>query len=149
MNNIFKLFIIIIAISSFSFSLDNYYIDYSLNTNTIYAFNGIDDGGGSEQNTNSSAGKLIPLENPLPGVNDIPTLVDKLLGIVLKIGVPIIALAIIYTGYLFIAAQGNPEKLKQAKDTFVYVLIGAAILLGAYAIAKAVFSTVESIRGVS
>jgi len=89
------------------------------------------------------------LANPLAngGVNDIPTLIQKILEIVITIGVPIVALAIIYAGFQFVAARGNPEKLKRAKETLLYVIIGAAILLGAYVIAEAIGATVEAIRG--
>lgn len=89
------------------------------------------------------------LKNPLGdgNINDIPTLVEKLLGIVLVVGVPLIALAIIYAGFKFVTAQGNPEKLKEAKDTFVWVVVGAAILLSAYAIAQGIKSTIIDIRG--
>ena len=91
--------------------------------------------------------KIEKLNNPLGNnINDIPSLVKAILDIVLNIGVPIIALAIIYAGYKFVAAQGKPEKLKEAKQTILYVFIGAAILLAAYAIAQAIFSTVTSIR---
>jgi hypothetical protein len=91
----------------------------------------------------------IRLGNPLEngGVRDIPTLVREILKIVITVGVPIVALAIIYSGFLFVAAQGNPEKLKKAKDTLLYVIIGAAILLGAYVIAEAIEATVAAIRG--
>ncbi len=94
------------------------------------------------------SGKPITLINPL-GDNDItlPKLIERILSIALKIGTPLVALAIIYTGYLFIAAQGNPTKLGEAKKTLVFVLIGAAILLGAYAIAKALVATINAIRG--
>ncbi len=94
------------------------------------------------------SGKPITLINPL-GDNDItlPKLIERILSIALKIGTPLVALAIIYTGYLFIAAQGNPTKLADAKKTLMYVLIGAAILLGAYAIAKALVATINAIRG--
>lgn len=102
--------------------------------------------GGVTTNVSDDFSKLV---NPLKsgGVEDIPTLVEKILEIVLKIGTPIIALAIIYAGYLFIAAQGNPTKLETAKKTLVYVVIGAAILLGAYVIAETVVGTVNAIRG--
>ncbi|MCA9352707.1 hypothetical protein KC901_00825 [Patescibacteria group bacterium] len=101
---------------------------------------------GANQTITSPSIKLI---NPLAkgGVNDIPTLVREILKIIITIGVPVIALAIIYAGFKFVAAQGNPEKLKKAKDTFVYVIIGAAILLAAYAIAEAIDATVAAIRG--
>jgi hypothetical protein len=61
---------------------------------------------------------------------------------VIKIGIPIVALAIIYSGFLFVAAQGNSEKLKEAKRALMYSLIGAAILLGSWAIAQLISNTV-------
>jgi hypothetical protein len=93
--------------------------------------------------------KGATLTNPLAGgnINDIPTLVETLLRIVLVVGVPLIALAIIYAGFKFVTAQGNPEKLKEAKETFLWVIVGAAILLSAYAIAVGIQSTVIQIRG--
>lgn len=95
----------------------------------------------------SSATASVKLENPIGGIDSIPALVENILDIILTIGVPLIAMAIIYSGYLFVAAQGNPTKLETAKKSLVYVILGAGILLGAYAIASAVVSTVEAIRG--
>lgn len=60
----------------------------------------------------------------------------------LKIGIPIIALAIIYSGFLFVSAQGKPEAITKAKNALMYTLIGAAILLGSWAIAKLISETV-------
>ena len=94
----------------------------------------------------------IKLKNPLNmsnngGIDNIPDLVKAIVKIALTIGIPLIVLAIIYSGYLFIAAQGSPDKLKVAKDTLLYVIVGAAILLGAYVIAEAVVGTINAIRG--
>lgn len=90
----------------------------------------------------------VKLDNPLGnGIDNLPDLVRALLDIVLTVGVPLIALAIIYSGYLFVAAQGNPDALKKAKSTLVYVVIGAAILLAAYAISEAIVGSIEAIRG--
>lgn len=120
--------------------------------NIVYAQTTIDDngaGGTTIFDSGDNGSNFSRLQNPLEGggVNDIPTLVRKLLDIVLTIAVPIIAVAIIYTGFLFISAQGNPEALKKAKTTLMYVLIGAAILLAAYVIAEAIESTVRAITG--
>jgi len=101
-------------------------------------------GGGSAEVASGN----IQLANPLGSIKDIPSLVKQILEIAMKIGVPLIVLAIIYTGYLFIAAQGAPDKLTAAKESLVYVVIGAAILLGAYVIAEAIVGTVNAIRGV-
>jgi hypothetical protein len=108
------------------------------------------DPSGSSTNPAPDATSFIGLENPLAsgGVEDIPTLVEKILEIVLTIGVPIVAVMIIYSGYLFIKARGNPDGLKEAKKNLLGVLIGAAILLGAYVIAETVVNTINAIRGV-
>ncbi len=85
--------------------------------------------------------------NPLgPELDTIPAFIKKLIEIVLTIGVPVVTLAIIYTGFLFVKAQGNPEELKTAKKALTYTLIGAALILGAFVIASAIGSTVDEIK---
>jgi hypothetical protein len=86
-------------------------------------------------------GKLC---NPVP-IDSIPAFIKILLEGVLKIGMPLIALAIIYCGFLFVEARGNPEKISQAKKALTYTVIGAAILLGSWAIAKLISDTVLSL----
>jgi hypothetical protein len=84
--------------------------------------------------------------NPIPRVTSLNSLIKTVLEGALKIGMPFIALAIIYSGFLFVAARGNPESLSKAKTTLMYTLIGAAILLGSWAIAKLISETVLSLR---
>ncbi len=88
--------------------------------------------------------------NPLgPKMETIPQFIEAILNFVLIIGVPIVTLAIIYTGFLFVTAQGKPDKLKTAKETLKYVLIGAALLLGSLVIASAIKGTVDCITSAS
>jgi len=82
--------------------------------------------------------------NPIR-VNSIQQLIKTLLEGVIKIGIPIVALAIIYSGFLFVAARGNPEEIKKAKTSLIYTLIGTAILLGSWAIAQLISDTVTSL----
>ena len=81
------------------------------------------------------------LTNPIP-YDTINQFIKVLLEGVLRIGIPIVALAIIYYGFLFVAARGNSEKITKAKDGLLYALIGAAILLGSWAIAQLISNTV-------
>ena len=87
------------------------------------------------------------IKNPLGdnGPQDIPTFIQTILKVVLTVGVPVITLAIIYTGFLFVQAQGKSEELTKAKKTLLYTLIGAALLLGAFVIAQAIKGTVDEI----
>lgn len=96
------------------------------------------------------AADLSKLKNPLEGtVDDIPGFVETLLNIVLLIGIPLVALAIIYSGFKYVAAQGSPDKLKDANKTFLATLIGAAIILGAFIIANAIGGTVRQLTAFS
>ena len=86
------------------------------------------------------------INNPLgDNIRDIPTFIQALLKIVVLVGIPIVTLAIIYSGFMFVQAQGNMEKLGDAKRNFVYTLIGAALLLGAFVISQAIQGTVDQI----
>ncbi len=70
--------------------------------------------------------------------------VKAILEVVLKIGIPVAAMFIIYSGFLFVKAQGNPEELKKAKSAFTYAVIGTAILLGSWLLATGIESTITS-----
>ncbi len=84
--------------------------------------------------------------NPLgPNTASIPAFIRTLLTGALKIGIPVVALAVIYCGFLFVAARGNAEKLTKAKDALLYTLIGAGILLGSWSIAELISSTVTGL----
>jgi heme/copper-type cytochrome/quinol oxidase subunit 2 len=87
------------------------------------------------------------LQNPLKeGYTSIPDFLGALLDIVITIAIPIIVLMIIYSGFLFVKAQGKPEELVTARKAIVWTLIGAAIILGASLLSYAIQGTIEEIR---
>jgi hypothetical protein len=86
----------------------------------------------------SSSGQIV---NPIPSVTSVPGLIQKILTGVLKVGIPVVALAVIYCGFLFVFARGNSEKLTKAKDALLWTLIGAAVLLGSWALAQMISTT--------
>lgn len=89
----------------------------------------------------------IKIENPLgKSIDTLPKFIETILNIVLVVGVPIVALAIIYSGFLFVSAQGNSEKITEAKNTLKFTLIGAALLLGSWIIAQAIQGTIAEIK---
>ena len=85
-----------------------------------------------------SSAKIV---NPIRA-ETINELIKTILEGVIKIGIPVIVLAVIYSGFLFVSAQGNPEAIKKAKDALLYTLIGATVLLGSWAIAQLISDTV-------
>lgn len=84
--------------------------------------------------------------NPISGVGSISELIRSVLVKALQIGIPLVALAIIYSGFLFVFARGNEEKLSTAKSALLYSIIGAAILLGSWAIAELIQNTVVGLQ---
>ena len=86
----------------------------------------------------------VTVDNPITPTSLNDFIKSILIGVI-KIGIPVVALAIVYCGFLFVSARGNPEDLKKARNALIYTLIGAAILLGAWAIAQLISNTVLSL----
>lgn len=84
------------------------------------------------------------LQNPL-AVQGVADFVALVLKVMVMIALPIISFFIVYSGFLFITAQGNEEKLSKAKANLVYVIIGSALILGAWVIATLIGGTVSQI----
>jgi hypothetical protein len=88
------------------------------------------------------------IDNPLIEIDSFPELIKEILEkIVVPIGAVIAALAIVYSGFLFVTAQGNAEKLSKARSAFVWAVIGGLILLGSWAISEGIQATLDPIIG--
>jgi hypothetical protein len=98
----------------------------------------------------ASAGTVsnpVHLQNPLGSTNTLAGFITKLLNdVVVPVGSVVLVLALIYCGFLFVVAQGNDSKLKEAKTAFFYTMIGGAVLLGASVLSSVVESTINSLR---
>jgi hypothetical protein len=87
-------------------------------------------------------------QNPLCGsVNSLPQFIKGVLTIVVKVGIPIATIFIVWSGFLFLTAQGDETKLTKAKHSFVWACIGTAVLLGAWLLATAINATIQSLGG--
>ncbi|HEY0010435.1 MAG TPA: pilin [Candidatus Paceibacterota bacterium] len=96
-------------------------------------------------NTIGSEGKSDGmLTNPLK-VDSIEELLDIVLKAVVRIGSIILVLALVWVGFLFVAARGNPEGVSKARTAFFWTIIGGLILLGATAISGVIQSTAKSL----
>ena len=93
-------------------------------------------------NTGGGANPTGTITNPLGNTTTIDAFIQTILVGALKVGIPVVALAIIYCGFLFVAARGKPEDITKAREALMYTLIGAAILLGSWAIALLIKNTV-------
>lgn len=84
------------------------------------------------------------LQNPL-GVNSFQELVKKLLDAAIIIGIPIAVLFIVFAGFKFVLARGNPEALKIARRNLLWTIVGIAIFIGASLIAGVITSTLHQL----
>src|ERR1700722_18323109 len=74
------------------------------------------------------------LNDPITFPN-ITAFVSGALQIIVLIALPVIGFFIVLAGFNFIMAQGNPGKIETAKKNFMYVIIGAGLVLGAWVLA--------------
>ena len=84
------------------------------------------------------------LQNPL-AFTSITSFVAGSLRIIVLIALPVIGFFIVLAGFQFITAQGKSEKLASAKQNFMYVIIGAGLILGAWALATLIGATVSQL----
>lgn len=91
------------------------------------------------------------LQNPLGEQGDIDLIafLQRLFNMMVKIALPFLILFTIYSGFLFVEARGNSDKLDKAKEMFKYVIIGGLIIFAAWTIAEVLQGTVEDIVGMS
>ena len=84
------------------------------------------------------------LQNPLQ-YSGIAEFIAGALKVMVQVALPIISLFVVYSGFLFVSAQGNTEKLATARNNFFYVIIGAILILGAWVIATLIGGTVTQL----
>ena len=83
--------------------------------------------------------------NPLGGTNTFADLVVKLADLLTQIAIPFVVIFLIYAGFLFVSARGNASQITKAKEIFYWTIIGAAVVVGASALAKAAVHFAQSL----
>lgn len=84
--------------------------------------------------------------NPLKsGLGSFTSFMEALLRMVVYIAFPVAILFMVYSGFLFVFAQGNETQLTKAKKNFFWTLIGVTLLLGSWALASLIKGTIDPI----
>ena len=94
-----------------------------------------------------SSGSCDPatqLCNPL-AANTFAELVKSLANALVAIAIPFVVIFLIWSGFLFVSARGNEQQITKAKQTFYWTILGAAVVVGAYALASAVVHFAQSL----
>ncbi|MEK7184795.1 MAG: hypothetical protein AAB683_01515 [Patescibacteria group bacterium] len=123
-----KKIILIISIFVTIFTYSSLYAEVGGSSNTGA---GAVTGSSKPTPTNTSiTQKFTPLQNPLK-VGSIEGVIFLAVDIAIYIGVSFAILAIIFVGFKFVMARGDQTALKNAKEWFMYIIIGLAILISA------------------
>jgi len=85
------------------------------------------------------------LSNPL-SVKSLGDFVAAVFRTIATVGLPIIGFFIVWAGFKFLLAQGNEKKLEDAKNNFLWLIAGAILILGAWAISELLAGTFNSLR---
>lgn len=83
---------------------------------------------------------VVTLTNPLGDVNTIPDVLNRIIDFLLIVAAPIAVIMTIWSAYLFVTAGESQDKVKTARKTLLYVIIGVAILI----LSKGIVNLVQS-----
>lgn len=84
------------------------------------------------------------LQNP----TQFPTIekfIEGVLKAVVYLAMPVIALFMVYAGFKYVSARGDVSKISEAHKNFLYVVIGAILILGAWVFATLIGGTVSQL----
>jgi hypothetical protein len=85
------------------------------------------------------------LENPLK-TDSLVEFLELMLDIVVKVAMPFLVLAFVYTGFLFVKGQGSEQGINDAKRAFFWTVVGGLLILGAWTISKAIEGTINELE---
>lgn len=90
----------------------------------------------ASQITNKVEELIMGIEKSNPGETDVEGLMETFINIALPLSVLAAALLMAFAAYKMITSQGNPDKLKDAREQIgnaitglVFILVSAALLL--------------------
>jgi hypothetical protein len=87
---------------------------------------------------------VVRLDNPLgTEVNDVPTLIGKVISGVLSVVGSLALVMFIYGGFTWMLAAGNTEKVKKGRDILIWAALGLVIIFTSYAMVSYVITTIS------
>lgn len=90
------------------------------------------------------AGLTSPLGDPANG-GDLKVVFTNILSVVQTFMIMASVLYLLYAGFMFVIARGDPTKLQKAKAALLWGLVGVALILAAEVLAYGLGDTVKSV----
>lgn len=110
-----------------------------------YAADGSLAAAGDGSRTNTGDGSITNrLVNPLR-IEGIAELFKLLVDVLMVFAIPIIVFFIIYAGFQYVMARGNPDAISKAHKALLYAVIGGVLILGAQTILFVISGTIDEI----
>lgn len=70
----------------------------------------------------------VTIENPLGPNTTFWDLMTNIVNFLFKLSLPVGALMIVVAAFYFLTSAGDPEKVKMAKNTIIWTLVGILVL---------------------
>ena len=80
--------------------------------------------------------------DPVPGEDDLPTKVINIINVVVGVLGIVAVIVIVMGGVTYMTSTGNPEKVKKAKNTILYGVIGLIVCALAFTIVNFVIKNI-------
>jgi len=77
-----------------------------------------------------------------PAGTDMPGIIGRVIGVVLSLTGIIMVIIVVYAGYTWMTAGGDPDKVKDAKSWMLNAVIGILICLVAYTLSSFVIEKI-------
>lgn len=94
--------------------------------------------------SSSNTGYETDLKVGTTGVGSIGELLNKIVPIVGMVAGALAFIYLLYSGILYVTANGNPDQAKKAQTGIINAIIGIVIIVAAYFIFTAIRGTAES-----
>lgn len=77
--------------------------------------------------------KTVKLNNPLEsGGTDINAIIGNIIKTAMGVMGALVLLMIVWGGFTWLTAAGNPEKVKSGSNTIMWAVLGSVVVLGSY-----------------
>lgn len=92
----------------------------------------------------------ITITNPLrlggSPITSLEGFIRAVLSLLIVVLTPLVALAIIFAGFQYVTAGGNPTKIQSASRALMYAIIGAILVIGAITLADVIDGAIGQFR---
>lgn len=85
-----------------------------------------------------AAAPFLAMAQPSVTISDLPSLVNKIKSVVWTVFGLLAVIAFVIAGILFLTSNGNPEKIAQARNAFLWGVVGVVVGIIAYSIVEIV-----------